>query len=127
MRHGRCGQGTGDQSLIAACVRLFGKMCLGIFISPEESASRAATRASLFAMTYPENAYCETRAIGLVLWNHRLLQLHGDARFADVMERGLYNGISGVSLSGDRFLCQPSGEPGRSPSTGMVQVCLLPG
>lgn len=52
-----------------------------------------------------ETAYAETCAtIGLIMWNHRLLQFNGERRFADVMERGLYNGfLSGVSLSGDKF------------------------
>jgi DUF1680 family protein len=52
-----------------------------------------------------ETAYCETcAAIGLVFWAHRLLQLDCDGRYADVMERALYNGIlSGVSLDGERF------------------------
>jgi DUF1680 family protein len=52
-----------------------------------------------------ETAYAETCAtIGLVFWNHRLLQFAGDRRYADVMERGIYNGfLSGVSLSGDKF------------------------
>ena len=52
-----------------------------------------------------ETAYAETCAtIGLVMWNHRLLQNEGDRRFADVMERGLYNGfLSGVSLAGNTF------------------------
>lgn len=52
-----------------------------------------------------ETAYAETCAtIGLILWNHRLLQFEGERRFADVMERGLYNGfLSGVSLVGDKF------------------------
>src|SRR5512133_3045530 len=53
-----------------------------------------------------ETAYAETCAtIGLVMWNHRLLQFQGERKFADVMERGLYNGfLSGVSLDGTRFL-----------------------
>ncbi len=52
-----------------------------------------------------DTAYCETcAAIGLVLWNQRLLLLHGESRFADVVERAMYNGIlSGVSLDGQRF------------------------
>ena len=52
-----------------------------------------------------ETAYAETcAAIGLALWNHRMLQFDGDRKYADVVERSLYNGIlSGVSLSGDRF------------------------
>lgn len=50
-------------------------------------------------------AYNETcAAIGNVFWNHRLFLLHGSARYLDVLERTLYNGlISGISLSGDRF------------------------
>ncbi|MHB9130961.1 MAG: glycoside hydrolase family 127 protein [Armatimonadota bacterium] len=52
-----------------------------------------------------DTAYAETcAAIGLVFWNHRLLQLDCDSRYADVMERALYNGvISGVSLDGEKF------------------------
>ncbi len=50
-------------------------------------------------------AYCETcAAIANAMWNHRLFLLHGDAKYIDVLERILYNGvIPGVSLSGDRF------------------------
>ncbi len=50
-------------------------------------------------------AYCETcAAIALVLWNHRMFLLTGDAKYIDVLERTLYNGlISGVSLAGDQF------------------------
>jgi DUF1680 family protein len=50
-------------------------------------------------------AYNETcAAIGNVFWNHRLFLLHGDAKYIDVLERTLYNGlISGLSLSGDLF------------------------
>jgi hypothetical protein len=52
-----------------------------------------------------EEAYAETcAAISLVFFAHRMLQATGDAQYADVMERALYNGvISGVSLKGDRF------------------------
>jgi len=52
-----------------------------------------------------KEAYCETCAsIGMVLWNSRMNQMTGDAKYADVMERSLYNGVlAGMSLSGDRF------------------------
>ncbi len=52
-----------------------------------------------------ETAYCETcAAIGNVYWNHRMFCFHGDAKYIDVLERTLYNGvISGVSLEGNRF------------------------
>lgn len=50
-------------------------------------------------------AYNETcAAIGNIYWNHRMFLLHGDAKYIDVLERTLYNGmISGVSLTGERF------------------------
>lgn len=50
-------------------------------------------------------AYCETCAsIANVYWNHRMFLATGHAKYADVLERALYNGvISGVSLSGDQF------------------------
>jgi uncharacterized protein len=50
-------------------------------------------------------AYCETCAsIANVFWNYRLFLNESDARYYDVLERALYNGvISGVSLSGDKF------------------------
>jgi len=52
-----------------------------------------------------ETAYAETCAsVGLVMWAHRMMLLHDDARYADVMERALYNGVlAGVSLDGKRF------------------------
>lgn len=50
-------------------------------------------------------AYNETcAAIGSVYWNQRMFLLHGDAKYIDVLEQTLYNGlISGVSLTGDSF------------------------
>jgi uncharacterized protein len=52
-----------------------------------------------------QSAYQETCAtIALAQWAHRLALLYGDARYADVLERALYNGVlSGVSLDGTRF------------------------
>jgi DUF1680 family protein len=50
-------------------------------------------------------AHNETCAsIGNALWNWRMLQITGEARYADVLELVLYNGaLSGVSLDGKRF------------------------
>ena len=52
-----------------------------------------------------DNAYQETCAsAAMVLWNHRLFHLTGDARYTDVMELSLYNAVAaGVSLTGDLF------------------------
>lgn len=50
-------------------------------------------------------AYCETCAsVGMVFWNWRMIQFTGDAKYADVMERSMYNGaLAGISLAGDTF------------------------
>ena len=52
-----------------------------------------------------QSAYCETcAAIGLVFWAHRLNMMHGDARYADVVERAIYNGVlSGIGMDGKSF------------------------
>lgn len=52
-----------------------------------------------------DTAYAETcAAIGLVLWSGRMGLLKHDARYYDVLERALYNGVlSGISLSGEEF------------------------
>lgn len=53
----------------------------------------------------PNHPYNETcAAIANVYWNHRMFLLHGDAKYMDVLERSLYNGvISGLSLDGTLF------------------------
>ncbi|MBD0823767.1 aceric acid hydrolase [Aestuariibaculum marinum] len=50
-------------------------------------------------------AHNETCAnIGNVLWNWRMLQITGDAKYADIVELALYNSVlSGVSLEGKEF------------------------
>jgi DUF1680 family protein len=50
-------------------------------------------------------AYGEScAAIGVMMWNWRMLAASGEARFADVMEQSLYNGInSGMSLDGRTY------------------------
>ncbi|HTF68455.1 MAG TPA: beta-L-arabinofuranosidase domain-containing protein [Edaphobacter sp.] len=50
-------------------------------------------------------AYGEScAAIGNMMWNARMLAASGEARFTDVMERALYNGInSGMSLDGKMY------------------------
>ena len=52
-----------------------------------------------------DKAYCETcAAIANCMWNLRMFQLHGDAKYIDVLERSLYNNVlSGISLDGMEF------------------------
>ena len=53
----------------------------------------------------PDRAYCETCAsIASIMWNWRLLLVTGESRFADLLERTLYNGfLAGLSLDGRSF------------------------
>ena len=52
-----------------------------------------------------KSAYCETcAAIGLTFWAHRMNLLTGEAEYADVVERAIYNGVlSGIGRDGKSF------------------------
>ncbi len=71
-------------------------------------------------------AYSETcAAIANDYWNHRMFLLHGDAKYIDVMERTLYNGlVSGVALDGKTFFypnpLESNGQHERSPWFGVA-------
>ena len=96
----------GDATLLEACQRLWGNVALRRMYVTGGIGPTRANEGFTFDYDLPnETAYAETcAAIGLVFWAHRMLQFECDSRYADVMERALYNGtISGVSLSGDRF------------------------
>jgi len=97
---------TGDKGYMEATERIwrdvvFRKMYVTGGIGPS-----ASNEGFTVAYDLPnDSAYAETCAsIGMVLWNHRLNLLDGDARFADLVERVLYNGLlSGLSLDGEKF------------------------
>jgi DUF1680 family protein len=71
-------------------------------------------------------AYNETCAsVGEDFWNQRLFLLHADAKYVDVLERTLYNGLlSGVSLDGKTFFypnpLESNGQHKRSPWFGVA-------
>jgi DUF1680 family protein len=97
---------TNDADLLSACEYLWEDLCLKRMyltggIGPSASNEGFTTHYDLPDLT----AYAETCAsVGLVFWNHRLLQSEGNGRYTDVMEQALYNGtISGVSLDGRKF------------------------
>ena len=79
------------------------------------------------------SAYNETcAAVGNDYWNHRLFLLHADAKYIDVMERTLYNGlISGVSLDGKTFFYQnpleATGNAGKDQRSPWFGVACCPG
>ena len=53
-----------------------------------------------------ERSYCETcAAISSIMFSWRMLMITGEAKYADLMERTLYNGfLAGLSLDGQRYI-----------------------
>lgn len=97
---------TGDATLLAACERLWHSVCDERMYLTGGIGPSASNEGFTEAYDLPdETAYAETcAAVGMVFWNHRMLLLTGDGKYADVLERALYNGaLSGVSLDGQRF------------------------
>ena len=97
---------TGDESYIAAADRIWENVVYKkLYLTGGIGATNAG---EAFGKGYDlpnATAYAETcAAIANVFWNHRMFLLHGDAKYLDVLERVVYNGlISGVSFKGDRF------------------------
>ena len=97
---------TGDKSYIEAIDRIWDNIVTKkLYIT---GGIGATNQGEAFGKNYElpnMSAYCETcAAIGNVYVNHRLFLLHGHAKYYDVLERTLYNGlISGISLDGGGF------------------------
>lgn len=95
-----------DPSLQAACQRLWDNVTGKQMYVTGGVGSTKEGEAFTFDYDLPNDlAYAETCAsIGLVFWARRMLQLKADSRYADVMERALYNGVlAGMALDGKRF------------------------
>lgn len=97
---------TGDTAYFHALTRIWDNMASKKLYITGGIGSRAQGEG--FGPNYELNnqtAYCETCAsIANVYWNHRMFLATGNAKYVDILERALYNGvISGVSLSGDKF------------------------
>ncbi len=97
---------TGEEALLAAMRRQWQDMVGGkLFLT---GGLGARYEGESFGAPYElpaDRCYCETcAAIGSVMWNWRMLLATGEGRFADLIERQLYNGIlSGLALDGRKF------------------------
>ena len=97
---------TGDRPLIDAMSRLWNDVVTRKMYVTAGIGAKHEGEAFGNAYELPnDSAYCETcAAIGLALWAHRLNLMHGDAQYADVLERAVYNGIlSGIGMDGKLF------------------------
>jgi uncharacterized protein len=97
---------TGDQKFLTAIDRIWENMVSKKFYL--NGGLGAVGDGERFGNNYElpnTTAYNETcAAIANVYWNQRMFQLHGDAKYIDVLERSLYNGLlSGVGMDGKSF------------------------
>jgi hypothetical protein len=94
---------TGDEAYLKTLNVLWNDMTSTKMYVTGGVGSRADGEAFGDAYELPNfRAYGEScAAIGNMMWNWRMLAVTGDAKFTDVIERALYNGInSGMSLDG---------------------------
>lgn len=96
----------GDHSLFETCERLWQHLTSTRMYLTGGLGSSADNEGVTADYDLPNAAaYAETcAAIGLVFWSHRMLQNSTDRRYADMLERALYNGVlSGLSFDGASF------------------------
>ena len=99
-------EATGDGELLNACERLFDDLVENkIFITGGVGSRQIHEMIGGAGEQVSERSYAEScAAIALVLFASRMLRITGKSKYADAMERALYNcAMSGLSLSGDRF------------------------
>jgi len=97
---------TGEQALMDALLRLWHDATARKMHLTGGYGARHEGEAFGHAYELPsDECYCETcAAIAAMMWNWRMLLATGDPRYADMLERSLYNGfLSGVSLDGQRY------------------------
>lgn len=97
---------TNDESLYDACLNLWNSIVdRKMYITGGIGGTNIGEAFSFDYDLPNDTAYAETCAsIGLVFFARRMLEIKADSKFADVMERALYNGIlSGMALDGKSF------------------------
>ncbi len=97
---------TGDESLKAACRRLFRSVTREKMYITGGVGSTHIGESFTFPFDLPNDlAYTEScAAIGLCFFARRMLQLEAKAEYADILERALYNNVlSGIALDGKSF------------------------
>ena len=96
---------TGDRALFDAAVRIFDNLVGRRMYVTGGIGSYAAGEAFGEDFDLPQDSYAEScAAMGVALLARRLLSATGEARYAEVLERELYNAVPvGIGLSGERF------------------------
>lgn len=97
---------TGDEGLYAACERLWDSVVREKLYITGGVGGTVHGEAFSYPYDLPnDSAYSETcAAIALVFFARRMLEISPQARYADVMERALYNTVpAGMALDGKSF------------------------
>ena len=96
---------TGDARYQAAIARIWGNVVAKKLYLTGGAGAIADGEAYGADYDLRHDGYNETcAALALMMWNHRMFLLTGEAKYMDVYERTAFNGfISGVSTTGDRF------------------------
>ncbi len=97
---------TGDTELYNACKKIFDDIVYKkMYITGALGSTRLAESFTIPYDLKGDKAYAETCAsIALIYFAHRMMRFENDSRYADIIERELYNGmISGLSLDGKAF------------------------
>lgn len=113
---------TGEQALLEAALTQWQDLVSGkLFITGGVGARHDGESFGEPHELPNDHCYCETcGAVASILWNWRMLQITGESRYADLIERTLFNGfLSGVALDGKGyFYVNPllsRGDYGRQP------------
>lgn len=96
----------GDEKLYNACLTLWDNIVKKKMYITGGIGSTVEGEAFTIAYDLPNDmAYAETCAsIAMVFFARKMLEIKPDGRFADIMERELYNGIiSGIQLDGKKY------------------------
>ena len=99
---------TGDEGLVKACETLWNNITTQRMYVTGGIGSTVLGEAFTKDYNLPnDTAYAETCAsIGLMFFARRMLHIKKDSRYADEMERALYNTVlAGMQLDGQRFFC----------------------
>ncbi len=96
---------NGDEEMFAACERLFDDACKKMYVTGGIGSDSAG---ECFTVPYDlpnQTAYSEScAAISFMMFCRRMLLIKNDVRYADVIERIMYNNLlSSVSLDGKAF------------------------
>ena len=97
---------TGDDSLLQAIDKIWNNLVeKKLYVQGGAGAIGSGERYGNNYELPNATAYNETcAAISNIFWNHRMFLLHGEAKYMDVLEKILYNGmLSGIGLDGKSF------------------------